>query len=317
MSSDKPTCCIPERQRDHDHGSDAALTVVDKALAETGAQFMPIDGGAFLMGSNDPLAHPLDGEGPVRVVTVDRFLLDAFAVSNDRFARFVEATGYVTEAERFEWSFVFQNFLPADHPPTRAVASAPWWRQVMGANWHQPEGPGSSIDGRRNHPVVHVSFNDAKAFCNWAGGRLPTEAEWEFAARGGLVQKRYPWGSELKPDGRHQCNIWQGDFPDCDTADDGYAGTAPVDTFEPNAFGLFNMVGNAWEWCADWFHPSFHASAPLANPMGPPTGNARVMRGGSFLCHESYCFRYRVSARSSASPDSGTGHVGFRVAQDI
>jgi formylglycine-generating enzyme required for sulfatase activity len=165
--------------------------------------------------------------------------------------------------------------------------------------------------------VVHVSHRDALAYCAWAGGRLPTEAEWEFAARGGLVQARYPWGSELTPGGRHMCNIWQGEFPHSNSGEDGYLGTAPVDAFPPNAFGLHNMAGNAWEWCADWFDRSAHARAGTANPKGPPAGHARTIRGGSYLCHESYCFRYRASARSSASEDTGTGHLGFRIARDL
>jgi formylglycine-generating enzyme required for sulfatase activity len=268
------------------------------------------------MGSNDPAAHPLDGEGPVRVVRLDPFMIDAHAVSNRRFAAFAAATGYETESERFGWSFVFRNFAPRDVQSSAAAQGAPWWRKVEGACWRAPEGPGSSIAGREDHPAVHLSWNDAQAYCRWAGGRLPTEAEWECAARGGLVQQRYPWGSELTPGGAHHCNLWQGRFPDHDTAEDGYAGTAPVDAFAPNEFGLYNMSGNAWEWCADWFDRSFHARGPLDNPKGPESGTARVIRGGSYLCHESYCFRYRVSARSCAPPDNGTGHLGFRLARD-
>ena len=187
---------------------------------------------------------------------------------------------------------------------------------MFGAAWHSPEGPGSSIDGRLDHPVVHVSHNDALAYCAWAGGRLPTEAEWEFAARGGLDGQMFPWGQELTPAGEHRCNIWQGRFPEENTAEDGYRGTAPVTAYQPNGFGLYNTIGNAWEWCADWFHNRFHAhpAAPRVDPQGPPQGTARVMKGGSHLCHRSYCYRYRVGARSSSPPDSGSGNVGFRIA---
>ncbi len=307
------SCCVPARD------GEAAPRQTAEAPAPGGgdpdARFVALPGGTFLMGSDDPRAHPLDGEGPVREVSVDPFAIDAVAVSNARFARFVAATGYRTESERFGWSFVFAGFLPADFPPTRAAPQAPWWRQVFGASWQAPEGPGSSVAARMDHPVVHVSHADALAYCRWSGARLPTEAQWEFAARGGLTQKTFPWGDELTPDDAHRCNIWQGTFPHRNTAEDGFAGTAPVDAFAPNGYGLFNMVGNAWEWCADWFDRAFHAhpSAPRHNPSGPPHGQARVMRGGSHLCHVSYCYRYRNAARSSAPPDSGSGNVGFRL----
>jgi sulfatase modifying factor 1 len=291
--------------------------LADGRLNDPDARLVHLQGGTFLMGSVDPAGHPLDGEGPVRAVTLDPFSIDAVAVSNRRFARFVEATSYRTEAERYGWSFVFFAFLTKDAPQTQGIPAAPWWRQVHGACWSAPEGPGSSVDGRPDHPVVHVSYRDALDYCTWAGARLPTEAEWEFAARGGLIQARFPWGNELNPDGRHMCNVWQGQFPHINSGDDGYLGTAPVGAFPPNGLGLYNMAGNSWEWCADWFDRSFHARAGTVNPKGPPTGHARVMRGGSYLCHDSYCFRYRTSARSSAPEDSGTGHVGFRIARDI
>jgi sulfatase modifying factor 1 len=296
----------------------AAVRPLADAPSDPGARMVALAGGTFRMGSNDRGAHPLDGEGPVREITVSPFRIDTVAVSNERFRRFVEATGYETESERFGWSFVFVGFLPQDHPPTRSVPQAPWWRQVFGATWHSPEGPGSGIDERLDHPVVHVSHNDALAYCAWAGARLPTEAEWEFAARGGLDGKMFPWGDELMPEGEHQCNIWQGTFPEENTAEDGYRGTAPVTAYQPNGFGLYNTIGNAWEWCADWFHNRFHANqaAPRVDPRGPPHGTARVMKGGSHLCHRSYCYRYRVGARSSSPPDSGSGNVGFRIAMD-
>ncbi|MBX6365640.1 MAG: formylglycine-generating enzyme family protein [Gemmatimonadetes bacterium] len=268
------------------------------------------------MGSGDGSGFPADGEGPVREVRLRPFRIGRYAVSNARFAEFVAATGYCTDAERFGWSFVFVGFLPANFPPTRAVAEAPWWRQVFGADWRHPEGPHSSIAERMDHAVVHTSWNDAQAYCRWAGVRLPTEAEWEYAARGGLVQKRFPWGDELRPGGRHMCNIWQGTFPTVNTGEDGYVGTAPVDAFEPNGYGLHNVAGNVWEWCNDWFSPTWHRTGARVDPRGPATGSARVIRGGSFLCHASYCDRYRVAARSSNTPDSSTGHTGFRVAAD-
>jgi formylglycine-generating enzyme required for sulfatase activity len=316
--NEPPACCIPVQSREMaGEAAPATRPATSRPPGEDhGARFVAITGGPFLMGANDAAAHPADGEGPARVVTLRPFRIDAVAVSNRRFARFVDDTGYQTEAERYDWSFVFQGFVSDTHPPTRAVASTPWWRQVHSANWRRPEGPGSSISDRLDHPVIHVTHTDAMAFCDWAGCRLPTEAEWECAARGGLVQKRYPWGGDLMPGGQHQCNIWQGRFPEVNTAEDGFSATAPVNTFEPNPFGLYNMVGNTWEWCSDWFHASYHATATLEDPQGPPVGSARVMRGGSYLCHESYCFRYRVSARSCATPDTSIGHVGFRVACD-
>jgi formylglycine-generating enzyme required for sulfatase activity len=268
------------------------------------------------MGTDDPIGFPNDGEGPVRAVALKPFWIDTVAVSNAWFAKFVDATGYLTEAERYGWSFVFGGLLPDDFSSTRGAAQAPWWRQVFGADWRHPEGPYSSVESRMDHPVVHVSWNDARAYCVWAGRRLPTEAEWEYAARGGLEQRRYAWGDELTPDGEWRCNIWQGTFPLRNTLEDSYLGTAPVDEFEPNGYGLYNVSGNVWEWCSDWFHSSFHFHGPRDNPTGPPFGQAKVMRGGSYLCHDSYCNRYRVAARSSNTHDSSTGNTGFRCTRD-
>ena len=270
-------------------------------------------GGEFLMGSEDR-SFPADGEGPIRKVTVDRFWIDKTAVTNAQFARFVSETGYVTEAERFTWSFVFAGFLPPNFPPTRSVQEAPWWRQVFGADWRHPEGPHSSISDRADRPVVHVSWHDAVSYASWAGKRLPTEAEWEYAARGGREQNRYPWGNKLHPGHQHRCNIWQGKFPVRNTAADGHVGTCPVDEYQPNDFGLYNMIGNVWEWCSDWFSPTFHINGPRQNPQGPPAGTAKVIKGGSYMCHKSYCNRYRLGARTSNTPDSATGHMGFRCA---
>jgi formylglycine-generating enzyme required for sulfatase activity len=275
-----------------------------------------LNGGEFLMGCDDRWAYPRDGEGPVRRISLDPFWIDAHAVTNDEFARFTEEAEYPTEAERFGWSFVFAGLLPDDFPATRSVAQAPWWRQVEGADWRHPAGPQSDLAGRGRHPVVHVSWADAVAFCAWQGTRLPSEAEWEHAARGGLRGKVFPWGDELEPDGRHAMNVFQGRFPAEDTAADGFAGTAPVDAFGPNGFGAYNMTGNVWEWCADWYSPTYYRHSATRDPQGPADGTHRVMRGGSYLCHESYCRRYRVAARSANTPDSSTDNLGFRVAAD-
>jgi len=273
-------------------------------------------GGEFLMGSDAQDGYPADGEGPVHAVALTQFRIDPHTVSNDRFAEFILRNGYVTDAERYGWSFVFGGLLPDDFPPTRAVAQAPWWRQVYGACWRHPEGPASDLVGRGDHPVVHVSWNDALAFCASSGTRLPTEAEWEYAARGGAVGQRFPWGSALEPAGEHRMNVFQGRFPTENTCADGFAGTAPVDSFPPNGYGLHNVTGNVWEWCADWFDPRYYLRSPGEDPTGPPTGTHRVMRGGSYLCHASYCNRYRVDARSGNEPTSSVGNLGFRVATD-
>jgi formylglycine-generating enzyme required for sulfatase activity len=281
------------------------------------ARMVALPGGTFLMGTDYADAFQQDGEGPVRAVALDAFSIDRYPVTNELFAKFIAATGYKTDAERFGWSFVFWSHISQERFQRMVedtVAAAPWWCKVRGAKWDTPEGPGSDVSNRADHPVVHVSWSDAAAFCEWSGQRLPTEAEWEYAARGGLEQKLYPWGDRLRPDGEHRCNIWQGEFPKVDTAEDGYAGTCPVDAFPPNGYDLYSMTGNAWEWCADWFDPEFHRTAARENPQGPPSGVARVMKGGSFLCHKSYCNRYRVAARSSNTPDSSTSNMGFRCA---
>jgi formylglycine-generating enzyme required for sulfatase activity len=268
------------------------------------------------MGTAGQTAYPEDGEAPVHRVELSPFAIDATTVTNAAFAAFVDATGYVTEAERFGASFVFAGLLADDFPDTRGVAAAPWWREVEAADWRHPEGPQSDVGERAAHPVIHVSWNDAMAYCAWTGTRLPTEAEWEYAARGGLGGCTFPWGDELEPGGEHRMNVFQGTFPARNTAADGFVGTAPVDAFEPNGFGLWNMTGNVWEWCADWFDPRAYQHSARRDPRGPDTGTHRVMRGGSYLCHASYCRRYRVSARSANTPDSSTGNIGFRVVAD-
>jgi formylglycine-generating enzyme required for sulfatase activity len=286
-------------------------------------EMVRLDGGSFLMGSESKEAWAEDGEGPVRSVSVNPYWIDTHSVTNRQFAEFVGATDYRTEAERFGWSFVFHLHLRKKQREglrtKRAVAGLTWWLSVPEACWRQPFGAGSEFaDELGDHPVVHVSWNDALAYARWAGKRLPTEAEWEFAARGGLEQQTWPWGNRLLSRGHHRCNIFQGDFPKKDTGADGYKGTCPVDEFEPNGFGLYNCVGNVWEWCQDWFNPEYHKVRPdLAdNPTGPPNGTKRSQRGGSYLCHDSYCNRYRVSARIGNTPDSSGSNVGFRCVRD-
>jgi formylglycine-generating enzyme required for sulfatase activity len=260
-----------------------------------------LPGGPCLVGSEDAWSYP--EEGPVRAVEVGAFAIGRCTVTNAQFAAFVAATGHVTSAERYGWSFVFAGLLPDDFPDTRGVAEAPWWRQVHGATWAAPEGPQSDVSDRADHPVVHVSRVDAEAYAGWRGVRLPTEHEWEYAARGGLVGAVFPWGDELEPGGEHRMNVWQGTFPRHNTAADGWVGTCPVDAFPPNGYGLHNTTGNVWEWCA----PERSSSGSSADEPG-------VSRGGSYLCHASYCRRYRVAARQFGHPETSTGNLGFRVA---
>lgn len=315
-------CCTASRETSTSPDGAEGAAPSDRPVApasETSTEGMVrLEGGSFLMGTDSDEGFPADGEGPVREVHVDPFYIATTAVTNREFRAFVESTGYETEAERYGWSFVFQNFLP-DRICKRARRSqpAPWWCAVEDACWKWPFGRGSHVGNRLDHPVVHISWNDAMAYCEWAGTRLPTEAEWEYAARGGLTQKTFPWGDELTPDGEHRCNIWHGSFPEKNTAKDGYRYTAPVDTFPPNGYGLYQTAGNAWEWCLDWFNPTYHVDGPRDNPTGPPDGEAKVIRGGSYLCHDSYCNRYRVAARTSNTPDSSTGNLGFRVVCDV
>ena len=292
-------------------------TPINVRSSDLDIEVVALAGDAFLMGSESAESYPEDGEGPRHEVMLDPFGIAARCVTNADYAAFVEATGYRTAAERLGASFVFGGLLPDDFPPTRGVAAAPWWREVPGAFWRRPEGEGSDIADRMDHPVVHVTWHDAMAFCAWSGTRLPTEAEWEYAARGGRADAPFPWGDTLEPNGEHRMNVFQGRFPAKNTEEDGWAGTCPVQSFPPNGFGLYEMTGNVWEWCADWFATDTYRTSPLRNPRGPDRGQARVMRGGSYLCHASYCRRYRVDARSANTPDSSTGNIGFRVARDL
>ncbi|XP_025930601.1 formylglycine-generating enzyme isoform X4 [Apteryx rowi] len=232
-----------------------------------GCKMVAIPGGVFTMGTDEPEIQQ-DGEWPARRVHVNSFYMDQYEVSNEDFEIFVNSTGYVTEAEKFGDSFVFEGMLSEEVKAEihQAVAAAPWWLPVKGANWKHPEGPDSNILKRMDHPVLHVSWNDALAFCTWAGKRLPTEAEWEYSCRGGLENRLFPWGNKLQPKGQHYVNIWQGVFPTSNTAEDGYKGTAPVTAFPPNGYGLYNIVGNAWEWTSDWW--VVHHSADEAHNPG-------------------------------------------------
>ena len=281
-----------------------------------------IPSGPFRMGCDRGEGRTGDGEGPVREVTVDEFWIQETAVTNRDFSDFVAATDYVTDAERYGWSYVFWLAIRREARKfvlPGSVAGAPWWRGMRGACWRHPEGPGSTIADRLDHPAVHLSWNDAQALAQWGAMRLPTEAEWEKAARGGLDGLRYPWGNELMPDGLHRCNIWQGRFPDVNTVEDGYLITAPANSFAPNAYGLWNMVGNVWDWTADRWSPDWHlpaCDATRLNPTGPADGTFRVIKGGSYLCHESWCNRYRNAARSSNNPDASTSHMGVRLVSD-
>ncbi|MDO6392250.1 formylglycine-generating enzyme family protein [Pontibacter sp. BT731] len=299
-----------------------------------------IEGGAFDMGAAD--AEGRQDEYPQHKVEVDGFWMDATEVTNAQFTKFVQETGYVTTAERApDWEELRKQLpagtpRPADSllvaaslvfmPPAYEVGlqdARQWWSWKKGADWKHPQGPGSNLEGKENHPVVHVSWDDAVAYATWAGKRLPTEAEWEFAARGGIENQPYPWGNEQVEQGKPKANTWQGQFPNRNNGWDKYSGLAPVSSFAPNAYGLYDMAGNVWEWCTDWYDPNYYNSSPdqvMANPKGPatsfdpmePTVPKRVMRGGSFMCHASYCKGYRVSARMKSSPDTGLENSGFR-----
>lgn len=300
-----------------------------------------IASGTFMMGTNDERSFP--NERPAHLVEVEGFWMDKHDVTNAEFAKFVEATGYVTTAESKPDWVELKKQLPPDTPkPDDSVlvpgslvftpTSGPvplddlsaWWRWVPGADWRHPEGPTSSIKGRENHPVVQVSWHDAVAYAKWAGKRLPSEAEWEYAARGGLEGKRFAWGDEFRPNGKYMANTWQGLFPVKDSGEDGFVGTSPVGSFPPNGYGLYDMAGNVWQWCNDWYRVDTNLEAAsksvCRDPRGPaqsydpadPYSPKRVVKGGSFLCNPSYCESYRPSARRGTPSDTGSSHTGFR-----
>jgi len=301
-------------------------------------EMVRIPGGEFWMGSND--SRFADAK-PVHRVRLSSFWIDQTLITNDEFARFVKATGYVTVAEKKPLAKDFPGATAEDLVPGSAVFTPPngpvslddqlrWWSYVPGADWRHPKGPGSSIAGRATHPVVQVAYDDAAAYCAWAGKRLPTEAEFEYAQRGGLDRKAFAWGDKLMPSGRPMANTFQGNFPNHNTTEDGYAETSPVGTFPANGYGLFDMSGNVWEWTSDWYRPDYYQTVSqngavvAENPKGPadsfdpddPGVPNRVHRGGSFLCSDQYCSRYMAGARGKGEPSTGTNHLGFRCVKD-
>lgn len=306
-----------------------------------------IPGGEFSMGCNDPRSMPHGGHEamsdcrPIHRVYVDPFFMDKTDVTNREFARFVAATGYVTVAERKPDAKDFPGVDPANlipgslvfTPPAHPVALddyAQWWRYVPGANWRHPLGPASDLRGRDRYPVVQIAYEDAQAYAKWAHKRLPTEAEWEFAARGGLTGKPYAWGDRMQPSGKWMANTHQGSFPDRDTAEDGFAGIAPVGQFAPNGYGLLDITGNVWQWTADWYRADYYAlftaaGSVVRNPHGPsdaydpdePGVPKRVQSGGSFVCTEQYCTRFIVGTRGKGEISSATNHIGFRCVRDL
>ena len=286
-----------------------------------------ISGGNFIMGNSKSKGFAIDHEGPTTLINVLPFYISETTVTNKQFSIFVNETGFKTEAERLGRSFVFQVLLSKDRTKNRekkidcCKTELDWWVDLEGANWKHPEGFHSNIENRMDHPVVHITWNDARAYCEWVGGRLPTEAEWEYAARGSLKEKEYAWGDDLTPDGKHYCNIWQGEFPNINTEEDGYYGTAPVKTYEPNGYGLYQVAGNVWEWC---LNPAripldFFKRYPLSVFLEATQGyheEYMAQRGGSFLCHHSYCNRYRVAARNGNTGNSASSNCSFRYVID-
>ena len=329
-------CCINLPQR---FLLNNTRIVANNDTSTVGMKF--IAAGSFTMGADNDQAST--DEYPKHFVTVNSFWMDETEVTNAQFKKFVDETGYITTAERNpDWEELKKS-LPAHtpKPPDSVLVAASlvfqqatdevnlnnynqWWAWVAGANWKHPQGPGSSIAGKENYPVVHISWDDAMAFCKWAGKRLPTEAEWEFAARGGLQNNIYPWGNEHVNRGKPKANSWEGKFPSLNEMKDGYLKSAPVKSFAPNGYGLYDMAGNVWEWCSDWYHKEYYQNSDAANPTGPqksfdpddPYTPKKVLRGGSFLCNDGNCSGYRVARRMKSSPDTGLEHTGFRCVRD-
>ena len=300
-------CCAPMNRGD-------TVTCIHQPIGKRGGvsfDISEIPGGEAILGTDRPLIE-LDEENPRRTKIIQPFRMMQTAVSNAMFKEFVDDTGYKTEAERLGWSYVFYQQLPENFKPTQALVAAQWWRKVHGACWNKICGPGVDHTLDPEHPVVHVSWHDANAFATWAGGRLPAEVEWEHAARGGLGDVPFPWGTQEPNDSDYQpCNIWQGDFPKTNLCEDGFAATAPVKSFEPNGFGLYNMCGNVWEWASGRLKITGRSDASRRHAKHYK--GCKLLKGGSFLCHKSYCFRYRIAARSGTTPDSSTSHQGFRL----
>lgn len=332
------------QQGGQDFQPTVANTGTPRQPAPAGMVYIP--GGEFSMGGVNPVGmndggrEAMNDARPVHRVYVDPFFMDETEVTNAQFAAFVEATGYVTLAEKKPTREEFPT-APEDKLVAGSVVFSPpsskvsldnlyqWWAYVYGANWRHPQGPNSSIAGKESHPVVHIAWEDANAYAKWAGKRLPTEAEWEFAARGGLHGEIYPWGNQFKPDGKWMANIFQGNFPHENAGSDGYKGTAPVKQFDPNGYGLYDMAGNTWEWCSDWYRYDYYhqanGTAVTRNPKGPdssfdpqePNAMKKVQRGGSFLCTDQYCTRYMVGTRGKGEWRSGADHIGFRCVKSV
>jgi sulfatase modifying factor 1 len=308
--SGKKTCCGPSRVGAVTQATMPPVAARVRTFRDFDTVLFP--GGTALVGTKTAMIQE-DGESPLRSKKLRDFRMSTTTVTNAQYHAFVDATGYITEAERIGWSFVFWSDVPQDYGPTEGVLGVDWWRKVNNANWRSINGLRTEAAFLADHPVVQVSYNDALAYASWVGGRLPSEAEWEHAARGGKGDVPFPWGTEEPNDlDFTPCNIWQGSFPNTNAAVDGYARTAPVQAFEPNGAGLYQMVGNVWEWTSDQYRVKSlkkQVQARLKQMKG-----YQLSKGGSFMCHKSYCYRYRIAARSGTSPDSAAPHQGFRIA---